>query len=137
MSDELDILSASAERLFADHVTPELFTRVEVGEWPDALWQAVETAGFEQAEMPGLGTLIARIAGRHAAPIPLAETILAASLLADATLPVPGGVLTFAAADGISLGAGQRLSGTAKQIPWARNAGHIVVVMGDVVALVE
>ena len=137
MSDELDILSASAERLFADHVTPELFTRVEVGEWPDALWQAVETAGFEQAEMPGLGTLIARIAGRHAAPIPLAETILAASLLADATLPVPGGVLTFAAADDVSISAGEKLSGTAKQIPWARNAGHIVVVMGDVVALVE
>ncbi len=129
MSDELEILSASAERLFADHVTPELFERVDAGEWPAELWRTVMEAGFERAEMPGLGVLIARIAARHAAPIPLAETILAASLLESSGLSVPDGVLTFAAGD--------RLSGTAKRVPWARNAGHIVIVTGDHLALVE
>lgn len=137
MSDELDILSASAEHLFADHVTPELFARVEAGEWPDALWQAVETAGFEQADMPGLGTLIARIAGRHAAPIPLAETILARDLLAGAALPIPAGALTIAVGEQISVTADGHLSGAAARVPWARHVGHIVIAAGDALALVE
>lgn len=137
MSDEREILSASAERLFADLVTPELFTRVDAGEWPAALWQAVEAAGFEQAEMPGLGVFITRIAGRFAAPIPLAETILANALLEDAGLTVPAGPLTFAVDDHISIAADGRMSGTAERVPWARHVKHLVVVSGDVLALVE
>ena len=105
MSDELDILSASAECLFADHVTPQLLERVDAGEWPETLWCAVEAAGFEQAEMPELGVLISQITGRFAAPIPLAETILARALLEDAALHVPPGALTIAVQDNVSIAA--------------------------------
>jgi hypothetical protein len=129
MSAELEILSASAERLFSDHVTPDLFRRAAAGEWPEDLWAAVTAAGFERAEMSEFGVTIARIAGRFAAPIPLAETILAGALLARAGLPVPGGVLTFATGD--------RLTGAAKHVPWARNSGHIVIACGETLVLVE
>ncbi len=137
MSDELDILSASAECLFADHVTPQLFERVDAGEWPEALWRAVETAGFDQADMPELGVLISQIAGRFAAPIPLAETILARALLEDAALHVPPGALTIAVQDNVSIAADGRLSGIAGRVPWARHIGHIVVASGDALALIE
>ena len=46
MNAELELLAESAERLFADHVTPTLFRSVEAGEWPDTLWRAVTAAGF-------------------------------------------------------------------------------------------
>lgn len=130
MSDELDILTASAERLFTVHVTAESFRRVDKGEWPDKLWRAVEAAGFAEAEMPGFAVTIARIAGRFAAPIPLAETILATSLLQSAGLAVPGGALTIAVGD-------HNISGTATRVPCARHAGHMVIVRGDSLTLVK
>jgi acyl-CoA dehydrogenase len=73
------------------------------------------------------------VAATHAAPIPLAETMLAGWLLARAGLNVPSGVLTvvpvrrerlaLTRADG-----GWRLTGTASRVPWARQAAAIVVV---------
>ncbi|MEE8172916.1 MAG: acyl-CoA dehydrogenase family protein, partial [Alphaproteobacteria bacterium] len=144
MNDELEILAESAERLFADHVTPDLFRRVEAGEWPDVLWRAVETAGFERAEMPAFAVCVARVAGRFAAPIPLPETILATSSLEGAGLSVPLGALTIApvdAAQPIAIDAGGTLSGTARRVPWARHAAHIAVICdgpeGETLALVE
>jgi len=144
MSAELELLAQSAERLFTDHVTPALFRRVEAGEWPDALWRAVTVAGFERAEMPLFAAAVCRIAGRFAAPIPLPETILAASLLEGAGLDVPEGALTIApadAAEAIAIAANGTLSGTARRVPWARHAAHIAVICdspdGGTLALVE
>ena len=83
MSEELDLINQSAERLFADHVDAELHDAVAAGGWPTALWDAVTAVGFERAEMTVLGVGLARIAGRFVAPIPLVETILTASLLKE------------------------------------------------------
>jgi acyl-CoA dehydrogenase len=131
MTAELELLAESAERLFADHVTPALFRRVEAVEWPDALWQAVTAAGFERAELPEFAAVVCRAAGRFAAPLPLPETILAVSLLEGAGLDVPAGALTIALSDSaepITIAANGALSGTARYVPWARHAAHIVVI---------
>jgi alkylation response protein AidB-like acyl-CoA dehydrogenase len=87
---------------------------------------------------------VLRIAGRFAAPVPIAETLTAGWLLAQAGIAVPGGPLTVAPvhADGrIAIGADGRLSGRARRVPFARNAGHIAVLAhrgGErAVALVE
>ena len=72
-----------------------------------------------------------RAAGRFAAPVPLAETLMAGWLLAQAGIAVPGGPLTIAPvhADGhIALTADGTLSGRARRVPFARNAGHIAVL---------
>jgi alkylation response protein AidB-like acyl-CoA dehydrogenase len=75
--------------------------------------------------------------------VPLAETLMAGWLLANAGITVPGGPLTVAPihADGrIALNPDGALSGRARRVPFARNAGHIAVLArrGDetVVALV-
>ena len=70
----------------------------ETGTFPDALWQAVsetgvplaalpESAGGADAEWSDLYAVL-RVAGRFAAPIPLAETMLAAWVASSAG---PGG----------------------------------------------
>jgi acyl-CoA dehydrogenase len=138
-------LERSAERLFADHATKDVRRAAEAGIFPQALWDAVVAAGFTAAllreEEGGFGATPAealgllRVAAAHAAPIPLAETMLAASFLARAGLPVPPGVLGIAPVRRgerllLEEAAGAwRLSGKAERVPWARNAGTIVVVL--------
>src|SRR5260221_9961154 len=96
MTDTL-VLDA-ADRLFADHATTALVNAAEDDEWPQALWRAIDDAGFPDA-LGGLGELpdamaILRAAGRHAVPLPLAETMLARLALRAAGMKVPGGPLT-------------------------------------------
>ena len=64
--------------------------------------------------------------GRHAAAVPIAETDLLAMWLAQqAGLQPPDGALSIASADGeIS---GERISGTAANVPWAREAAAVVL----------
>lgn len=103
MSDTL--IYDAAARLFGDLATPAVINAAEAGTWPDDLWQAVEEAGFADAlvadvpgELSGIESAAAiwRAAGRHAVPLPLAETMLARWLLAGAGLPIPRGPLTVA-----------------------------------------
>jgi acyl-CoA dehydrogenase len=73
-------------------------------------------------------------AGRFAAPVPLAETMLAGAILAEAGLDVPLGPMTVAPVHpGERLiltrpGAGFTLSGRATRVPWGARAEHVVVV---------
>ena len=141
-----DPLADSAERLFAAHAGKAVIRAAEDGVFPQALWDAVTAAGFTAALLPehagGVGATAAeamalvRIAAAHAAPIPLAETMLAGWLLAQAGLPVPEGMLTVAPVrvrDVLTLRRteeGWRLTGTANRIPWARAAAVAVLAEG-------
>ena len=140
-----DPLTDSAQRLFATHAGQALI-QAAAGQWPLALWDAVEDAGFTAAMRPeaagGFGLSmqealhLVRIAAGHAAPIPLAETMLAGWLLARAGLPVPPGALSLAPVrrgDNFTLrqdGAGWRLTGRAARVPWARQCAIAVVADG-------
>jgi acyl-CoA dehydrogenase len=152
-----DQLADSAERLFAMNTGKAVTRAAEDGAFPHALWNAVTEAGFTAALLPehagGFGATAAeamsllRIAAAHAAPIPLAETMLAGWLLAQAGLPVPEGALTLAPVrtkDTLALRRaedGWRIVGTATRIPWARDAAGIVVLAagpdGPAVALLR
>jgi acyl-CoA dehydrogenase len=144
MTDTL-VLDA-ADRLFADQVTPALVNAAENGEWPQALWQTTETAGFPDA-LGGLADLpdalaILRAAGRHAVPLPLPETMLARFALRAAGARVPTGALTLAPVErddvvGLRRDGGEwRLSGIARRVPWSREARAIVVLAEGMTALV-
>jgi acyl-CoA dehydrogenase len=143
---ERGILADVSTRLFTDLVTPELIAAAERGEWPAALWQAIEENGLTQPLVPeakgGAGAtwsdafVLVAAAGRHAAPVPFAETVVGSWLLAHAGLDVPAGSLTIAPG-----GAGERLAvervgdrwrvdGTARRVPWGASAQHVVLV-GD------
>jgi acyl-CoA dehydrogenase len=144
MTDTL-VLDA-ADRLFADAATPALVNAAENGEWPGALWHAIDEAGFPAA-LGGLADLpdalaILRAAGRHAVPLPLAETMLARFALREAGLTVPSGPLTLAPVERDDLvklrrdGRDWRLSGSARRVGWASEAAGLVVVADGAAAFV-
>lgn len=151
MSDTL--VQEVAGKLFRDKVPAKLVNEAEAGAFPDALWKAVNEAGFPDAlaagaehpgDLAGLedAAAILREAGRHAAPLPLAETMIARWLLAGAGLKAPEAPLTIAPVErdnGFTLerkGRGWRLSGRASGVPWAKQAAGIVVVAQGQVVLV-
>src|SRR5207302_5883044 len=92
------ILADVVTRLFTERVTREVRESAESGAWPDALWTAVEENGLTLPLVPegrggaggtwGDAYIAVRAAGRHAVPIPLPETIIAAWRLAGADLEV-------------------------------------------------
>ncbi|HYM02168.1 MAG TPA: acyl-CoA dehydrogenase family protein [Stellaceae bacterium] len=141
------IVHDTASRLFGDLALPAVVNAAETGIWPSELWKAVEDAGFVDAlaagaqshgDLSGIGdaAAILRAAGRHAVPLPLAETMLARWIVAGAGLAAPAGPLTLAPVDRGSRaslrreGKGWRLAFTGSGVPWAQLAAAIVVV-GD------
>jgi acyl-CoA dehydrogenase len=145
MTSELrGLLGDTVTRLFGDLVTKELIESAERGAWPDKLWSALEEGGLTLPLVPEAGGgaggtwldahVVVRAAGRHVAPVPLAETIAASALLAGAGLDVPLGPLTLAPVHGgdtltLSRAAGGfRLRGTASRVPWGAAAGHVVAL---------
>jgi acyl-CoA dehydrogenase len=138
------LLSETVTRLFTDLVTKEAIEAAERGAWPERLWKALEEGGLTLPMLPeaqgGAGGtwldahVVVRAAGRHTAPVPLAETIAASWLLATAGLEVPLGPLTLAPVfrdDRLSLlraAGGWRVNGTARRVPWGGAAGHVVLV---------
>ncbi len=144
MSDARTLLADVVARLFAERVTRELRESSEKGLWPAGLWEAVEENGLTLPLVPeargGAGGtwddayVIVSAAGRHAVPLPLAETIVAAWLLDRAGLDVPTGPLTVAPSqrdERLKLtrrDGGWRVSGVATRVPWGRAAKHVVVV---------
>ncbi len=137
----MNMLQDSADRLFTAHVTTALKVAAERGEFPHALWAAITDAGLPAALLPehaggfGVGAAealsILAVAGSHAAPVPLAETMLAGWLLAGAGIPMPAGILTIApvrAADRLQIDAAGHVTGTAHRIPWGRHATHVAVL---------
>jgi acyl-CoA dehydrogenase len=149
-----NIIVDTATRIFSDLCEPQTVNAAEEGRWPEELWNALEESGLTLTWVPdnlgGAGADVAdgfavlRVAGRFAAPVPLAETLLAGWLLAQGGIAAPPGPMTAAPIheDGnITLGADGKLRGRARHIPFARNARHIAVLAtksGEpVVALVD
>ena len=144
MNELRTILADTVTRLFSDRITKELLESAEKGQWAGALWQQVEESGLTLPQIPearggGGGSwqdayLVVSAAGRFAVPLPLAETMVGAWLLAESGLDVPMGPLTVAPVrpgDRLALtreGPGWRLSGAAARVPWGRAAGHVVVM---------
>src|SRR5438270_5343015 len=74
--------------------------------WKGPLWQALAQAGLTLAWVPqeqgGAGADLAdgfeviAVAGRFAAPVPIAETLLAGWLLARGGIPSPSGAIAVA-----------------------------------------
>jgi acyl-CoA dehydrogenase len=138
------ILYDSAMRLFVDLVTPVVSAAAERDTWPEALWRAVEEAGYPDVLTEGAAGMveavtILRAAGHHAAPIPLAETMLARWLCAACGVEPLAGALTIGPVE-----PGNRLdladgavSGRAGYIPWGRQAAAIVLIAGNTLLVIE
>ena len=136
-----NIVAETAEKIFADLADAQTINRDKKGDWKAPLWQALTEAGLPLAWVPedcdgsgaslaeGFGVLSA--AGRFAVAVPLAETMLAGWLLAQAKIASPAGEMTVAPAgpkDRITLNADGTLSGRARGVPFAKVAKHIAVL---------
>ncbi|WP_038212891.1 acyl-CoA dehydrogenase family protein [Xenophilus azovorans] len=87
-----DLFADAARQLLRDQCPPRQVRAIESGASPQALWNALEQAGFADALVPetqgGAGLPLAQVfnvwslCGAHALPVPLAETMLARALLA-------------------------------------------------------
>lgn len=136
------LVTDSAMRLFGDLATAKLLAAAEEGAWPAPLWEAVEEAGYPDVLADGIAGMedaaaILRAAGHHAAPIPLAETMLARFLCGAAGIAAPSGPLTVAPVepDDRILLVGETLAGRAGFVPWGRDAAAIVLLAEEGMAL--
>lgn len=150
MAESENIVVETAEKIFADLADAQTINRDKKGEWKAPLWQALSDAGLPLAWVPeeygGSGASLAdgfavlNAAGRHAVAVPLAETMLAGWLLAQAKISSPEGEMTVIPAtpkDRIAQNADGTLSGRARSVPFAKAAKHFAVLAGDAIALVD
>ena len=125
MTDTRHMIAETVERLFADHLDQTTREAAEEGGWPAALWDAIAANGLDRVLVPeeagGFGGdwadafVILRAAGKHAAPVPLAETIGASWLLTQAGAKLPEGPLS--------------LADDAARVPWALHG--VCVIASD------
>lgn len=103
------------ETLLAEQCDTAVVRQVERTGNGDALWQRIQDSGFADAMLPedqggaalGLRSVYPLLAlcGRHALPLPLAETMLARIALSASGVPLPEGAITLARAtaeDGVA-----------------------------------
>lgn len=135
-----EMFESTIERLLADACPPEVQLAGDGGAWPAALWEAVEQSGFALAAAPetagGAGAswdelfVVLAACGRHAAPVPLPDAILANWLLGRAGLDAVSGPLSCAAASTLSITDG-KVTGRLADVPWGRHAAHVVALADD------
>jgi len=138
------MLIDAASRLFQDLCADEALRRAEQGDWQEAHWQAVEAIGLplaltdEAAGGFGIDPLdalaLVRLAGYHALPLPLAETMIANRRLGEAGFEPGAGVAVLVpTAGGVALtlerqAHGWSVRGTCPRVPWGRHATRLVVL---------
>ena len=143
MSEMRNDLLNTVDRIFDEHCPKTVREAAEAGVWPAALWQALEEVGLTRAALPeeagGAGIefedamFALRRSAYHAAPVPLAETMLAGRLLAAAGIAVPEGSLTVAPVqtqdqfEFAKNASGSSVSGTAHRVPWGNVCAHALV----------
>jgi acyl-CoA dehydrogenase len=154
VAEEDNIVVQTAERIFVDLADAQTINSSKDGSWREPLWRALTEAGLTLGWVPeeqnGAGASlqdgfsVIAAAGRHGISVPLAETMLAGWLLAQAGIASPDGMMTVAPADPrdrLTLDADGTLSGRARNVPFASLARHIAVLVrqgnGYAVALIE
>ncbi|MGY8666222.1 acyl-CoA dehydrogenase family protein [Bradyrhizobium sp. UFLA05-109] len=154
MAESDNIVVETAEKIFADLADPQTINNDKKDAWKAPLWQALSEAGLPLAWVPedlgGSGASLAdgfallNAAGRFAIAVPLAETMLAGWLLAQAKIASTEGEMTVLPAspqNRITLNPDGSLSGRVRDVPFAKAARHFAVLAhgagGVSIALVD
>jgi alkylation response protein AidB-like acyl-CoA dehydrogenase len=100
------MFTEAIEKILADLCTPARVRAVENGDVGKALWSALEEGGFLELLTPeaadGAGLTLAALFpiflafGRHALPVPAAQSIVARALMRDCPQAPPAGMVTLA-----------------------------------------
>jgi len=157
MNETSQIIMNTADKIMENLCTKEAVHDAEHGVWAKELWETLKQTGMltigVSEESGGTGgsfsdaLSVLRVAGKYAAPIPLAETLIANWILAEAGLPLseePATIAPVHEGERISFFKkhdGWSISGQAHNVPWARDAKAIIVAghseQGNVVAIVN
>ena len=137
MNEQQQLIRDVIQRILNDRCRAQVVDAAESGEWPSNLWLALTESGLTLAgiseEAGGAGgeiadsLLVIREAARFAAPVPLAEHFLAASLLEESGLIVTQPIMTVAIGD-FELKSDRRLIGQSDQVAFARWADEVILV---------
>lgn len=131
-----DLFADALRQLLVDQCTPQLVREIESGRSAEPLWNKLQECGFADAllseERGGAGLALPdvfamiELCGSYAVPVPLAETMLARSLLAGAGLEPPKGCITFGQ-DATNADGAIRC----KLVPCGRVANWVLLAHGD------
>ncbi|MBA4161083.1 MAG: acyl-CoA dehydrogenase [Novosphingobium sp.] len=134
------MLAEMIERLLDRHLDEAAQAKARNGEWLPELWAEVEEMGLPLAllteEQGGFGLSFAeagealRLLGKHAMPLPVAETMAANQLLANAGLPLAEGAAGLARGDHLTVTQGT-LKGTLERVAWGENLDCLALAVGD------
>lgn len=134
------MLAEMITRLFGRSLDDAAQAQARDGQWLPALWTEIEEMGLPLAllteEQGGFGLSFAeagealRLLGSHAVPLPVAETMAANQLLANAGLPLAEGAAGLARADNANVVDG-RLTGTATRVAWGEHLDCLALAVGD------
>lgn len=126
--------------VLTDRCTLQAVRAIEGGQPADALWEAIEESGFADALLPetegGAGLSLAEafplveLCGAFVVPVPLAETMVSRSFLAQAGVARPRG--TIALAQGRMLGDGTLLC---DRVSFGRMADWVLAGLGKTCVL--
>jgi acyl-CoA dehydrogenase len=148
------LIAETTRRILGDLADPQTVNKAG-DTWKAPAWAALEEAGLTLAWVPETlggagaetvdGFAVLRQAGRFAAAIPLAETLLAGWLLSRSGIAAPKGAMSCGPAregDRLTLAGNGALSGSLRSVPFAKDAKHLAVLArrdngGSAVALVE
>jgi acyl-CoA dehydrogenase len=133
------LLTETVERLLAASCTFDVVEQAEADGWCAVVWDRLAEAGFPWISIPesagGSGGSLAdalevvRAVGRHAAPVPLAETaVLGGWLAAAAGFEIGDGVLTVVPDPAALAVVDGRVMGRAT-VPWARHAEQVLALV--------
>lgn len=100
------MLHEALDRLLTDIAPARMVREIESGGSPQVLWRRIVESGFADAMVPedkGGGGIALReacalfvLCGRHALPVPLAQTLVARSLCASSGVEIPEGPVAIA-----------------------------------------
>ena len=137
MNEEQQLIVETAKRIFVDQCAKPVVDAAEAGEFPNGLWNTLEETGLTLAgidlEAGGSGgemadaLLLVREAGAAAAPIPLAEHLISAALLAAKNITIPKGIITIALVSGDQDSSGS-LRGKVHQVTYSEVAQSVLWV---------
>jgi acyl-CoA dehydrogenase len=129
------LLIDTLERILTATATSDVVERAEADRWCEPVWSGLAEAGIPWVSVPersgGSGgstadaLAVLHVLGRHAAPVPVAETgLLGGWLCAQAGFEVPAGPVTIASPCHLDVAEG-RLRGDAV-VAWAQRAERIL-----------
>lgn len=137
MNEQQQLIKDTLVRLLTDLCTKDVIDAAEAGEWPKTLWDTLTETGLTLAGIPescnGSGgdpedsLLVIWEAAKFAAPVPLAEHFIAASLLAEAGASASSDPMSVALGE-FSIDADGNLEGTAKAVPYGSCSSEIISV---------